>query len=190
MVPSSPLDRHARGVPAPRQPPCIPPSPQVTAILRRLAAEGALLDEHLGLLWSVTEQDGAHENVKTHVYDCLAELVPELEAQQARGEAARGAAAGAPVPLPAASTLAVLLPAAPSRHPARASLRLPCPPQVDFLFAKMSAERERTELDTIKLLELLVKIAGADEQVRGWPRVGWVERVRARAGCGVACVGL
>lgn len=30
----------------------------------------------------------------------------------------------------------------------------------------MSAERERTELDTIKLLELLVKIAGADEQVR------------------------
>lgn len=82
------LALRGRSCPAPP-----PTHPQVAAILRRLAAEGALLDEHLGLLWSVTEQDGAHENVKTHVYDCLAELVPELESQQVGGSPCFGGSA-------------------------------------------------------------------------------------------------
>lgn len=68
-----------------------PSRPQVTVILQHLAADRVLQDEHLDLLWSVTEQDGAHENVKTHVYDCLAELVPELAPEQV-GRPARLAA--------------------------------------------------------------------------------------------------
>jgi hypothetical protein len=40
---------------------------------------------------------------------------------------------------------------------------------VDFLFSKMAARRERSALDTSKLLELLHRLAKSDEQVRVWP---------------------
>ena len=39
-------------------------------------------------------------------------------------------------------------------------------PQVDFLFGKMAAKRERSTLDTTKLLDLLLRLARSDEQVR------------------------
>ncbi|KAI8477153.1 MAG: hypothetical protein J3K34DRAFT_455469 [Monoraphidium minutum] len=38
------------------------------------------------------------------------------------------------------------------------------PEQVDFLFSKMAARRERSELDTTKLLELLLRLARSDGQ--------------------------
>ena len=67
------------------------------------------------------------------------------------------------------------------RHPFPANPQPPLPPphppthtiacllQVDFLFSKMAAKRERTELDTTKLLELLVRLARSDPQVRSAP---------------------
>lgn len=38
--------------------------------------------------------------------------------------------------------------------------------QVDFLFGKMAARRERSPLDTSKLLDLLLRLARSDQQVR------------------------
>ena len=67
---------------------------QVNPILRDLAAAGFLTLAHLDLLWSVTEQEGTHEGVKTHVYEGLANLVAIFDSEQVCSRVRAAAAMG------------------------------------------------------------------------------------------------
>ncbi len=58
------------------------PVPQVLGMLRVLAECGQLKDEHLDLLWGVTEQEGTFDAVKTNVCHMIKQLAPHMAPQQ------------------------------------------------------------------------------------------------------------
>jgi hypothetical protein len=53
---------------------------QVLNILQLLSEEGYLLEEHLDILWGMTEQQDTFDAVKTNVYVILAEIATSMGA--------------------------------------------------------------------------------------------------------------
>ena len=68
---------------------------QATSVLRHLAQEGAMRDEHIDLLWDVSQRPDTFEEVKNNVLDLLATLAWHFSGEQLDGLFGRVERAGA-----------------------------------------------------------------------------------------------
>ena len=112
---------------------------QVERIMRFLLRRGCLRDEHLDIVWSITEKQDTFEETKANMFALLAALAVDFS--------------------PSQLDRCVCLAWAYNSWPV---FLTPAPPFVRSLFARFEHGRDRSAADTIKILGLITALARGD----------------------------